>query len=217
MGDPRKLRRKYSGPGDPWQKTRIEEEKALLKEYGLKNKSEIWKHDSKLKNFAAQAKRLVAQRDEQAEKEKKQLLKRLQRLGLISAGADTEAVLSLTIKDILERRLQTILYRKGLANSMSQARQYISHAHVLVGGRQIKAPGYIVKTEEEPTITFVEASALANSEHPERKIEKKPDAKPEQEEKTEKNRKKPKRKKDPRKQPKKQQKKAGKKKEEHKK
>lgn len=175
MGDPRKLRRKYSGPGHPWQKARIEQEKALIKEYGLKNKSEIWKHDSKLKNFAKQAKRLVALQGEQAEKEKKQLLERLQRLGLISAGADTEAVLSLTIKDILERRLQTLVYRKGLANSMRQARQYIAHAHILVGGKQIKAPGYIVKTEEEPTITFVEASTLANPEHPERQVKKKPE------------------------------------------
>ncbi|MBW3002083.1 30S ribosomal protein S4 [Candidatus Woesearchaeota archaeon] len=175
MGAPRKLRRKFSGPGHPWQKARIDEEKALKKEYGLKNKSEIWKHNSKLKNFAKQAKRLVALQGEQAEKEKKQLLERLQKLGLISAGADTEAVLSLTIKDILERRLQTIVYRKGLANSMRQARQYISHAHILVGGKQIKAPGYIVKTEEEPTITFVEASALSNPEHPERQIEKKPE------------------------------------------
>jgi small subunit ribosomal protein S4 len=182
MGDPRKLRRKFSGPGHPWQKARIEQERALKKEYGLKNKSEIWKHDSKLKNFAKQAKRLVALQGEQAEKEKKQLLERLQRLGLISAGSDTEAVLSLTIKDILERRLQTRVYRKGLANSMRQARQYISHAHILVGGKQIKAPGYIVKTEEEPTISFVEASTLANPEHPERKIEKKPE---EPEEKTE--------------------------------
>jgi len=188
MGDPHKLRRKYSEPGHPWQKARIEEEKLLIKEYGLKNKSEIWKHDSKLKNFAAQAKRLVALQGEQAEKEKKQLLERLQRLGLISAGADTEAVLSLTIKDILERRLQTLVYRKGLANSMKQARQYISHAHILVGGKQIKAPGFVVKTEEEPTIAFVEASTLSNPEHPERQIEKKPEEKeePEKEKKTKK-------------------------------
>lgn len=175
MGDPKRLRRKYRGPGHPWQKVRIDEEKALKREYSLKNKSEIWKHDSKLKNFAAQAKRLVALQGEQAEKEKKQLLERLQRLGLISAGADTEAVLSLTIKDILERRLQTILYRKGFANSMKQARQYIAHAHIKVGGKLIKAPGYIVKVEEEPTIEFIEKSALSNPEHPERKIEKKPE------------------------------------------
>ena len=187
MGDPRRLRAKYSGPGHPWQKARIEKERALKKEYGLKNKSEIWKHDSKLKNFAQQAKGLVALRGEQAEKEKKQLLDRLNKLGLISAGATTEAVLSLTIKDILERRLQTIVCRKGLANSMRQARQYISHGHITIGGKQVKAPGYIVKTEEAATVAFVQSSALSNPEHPERQIEKKPEEKEDAKLKTEEN------------------------------
>jgi small subunit ribosomal protein S4 len=175
MGDPRRLRAKFSGPGHPWQKARIDEEKALKKEYGLKNKSEIWKYDSKLKNFAQQAKRLVALTGEQAEKEKKQLLERLNKLGLIQAGATTEAVLSLTIKDILERRLQTIVCRKGYARTMKQARQYISHGHVTIGGKAIKSPSYLVKTEEEASLGFVTRSALADAEHPERKIEKKPE------------------------------------------
>ena len=170
MGDPRTLRRKFSGPGHPWQKARIEEEKSLKKEYGLKNKSEIWKQDSKLKNFAKQAKRLVALTGAQAEKEKKQLIERLARLGLIQPGATSEAVLSLTVRDILERRLQTMVFRKGLARSVSQARQYISHGHITVAGRKIKIPSYLVKTDEENAIAFVEKSALSNEEHPERQI-----------------------------------------------
>ena len=182
MGDPKKLRSKYSGPGHPWQKARIEKEKALKKEYGLKNKSEIWKHNSRLKNFAQQAKRLVALTGAQAEKEKKQLLERLNKLGLISVGSTTEAVLSLTVKDMLERRLQTVVCRKGLANSMKQARQYISHGHITIGGKQVKAPSYIVKTEEETALAFVASSALSNPEHPERQIEKKPEE-PEEEKK----------------------------------
>lgn len=185
MGDPRRLRAKYSGPGHPWQKARIDEEKALKKEYGLKNKSEIWKLDSKLKNFAKQAKRLVALTGDQAEKEKKQLLERLERLGLIQAGATTEQVLGLSIKDILERRLQTIVCRKGLAKSMKQARQYISHGHITIGGKAIKTPSYLVKTAEENTLAFVEKSALSNPEHPERVVVKKaePEAKENKEEK----------------------------------
>ena len=170
MGAPRKLRRKFSGPGHPWQKARIEEEKALKKEYGLKNKSEIWKQDSKLKNFAKQAKRLVALTGAQAEKEKKQLIERLARLGLIQSGATSEAVLSLTVRDILERRLQTMVFRKGLARSTRQARQYISHGHITIAGKSITKPGYIVKTEQENAITFVEKSSLSNPEHPERQI-----------------------------------------------
>ncbi|MBW2986440.1 30S ribosomal protein S4 [Candidatus Woesearchaeota archaeon] len=176
MGDPGKLRRKYSGPGHPWQKARIEEEKALKKEYGLKNKSEIWKQDSKLKNFANQAKRLVTLTGAQAEKERKQLLERLVRLGLVSPGATTEEVLSLSIKDILERRLQTMVYRKGLARSQTQARQYISHGHITIAGKKMKTPSYLVTKEDESQLAFVENSALANAEHPERALpEKKPE------------------------------------------
>jgi len=183
MGSPRRLRAKYSGPGHPWQKSRIEQEKALKKEYGLKNKTEIWIHDSRLKNFAKQAKRLVAATSEQAEKEKKQLLDKLASLGLLQPGATTEDVLSLTIKDILERRLQTIMCRKGLARSMRQARQYISHGHVTISGKVIKSPSYIVKTAEEGTLAFVERSALAKPEHPERAMPEKKEEKPEAEKK----------------------------------
>ena len=38
MGDPRKQRKKFSGPQHPWNKARIDEEKVLLTTYGLKNK-----------------------------------------------------------------------------------------------------------------------------------------------------------------------------------
>lgn len=170
MGDPRKIRRKYSGPAHPWQKKRIEEEKKILKDYGLKNKTEIWKTSSKLKSFSSQAKKLIATRGEQAEKEKKQLLGKLQRLGLIKQDAKLDDVLSLTLKNLLERRLQTLLVRRHLAKSMKQARQFITHEHVAVNDKKITAPSYLVLVNEEPTMTFVQSSSLSNSEHPERKV-----------------------------------------------
>ena len=43
MGDPRKTRKKYDTPQHPWQKERMDQESVFLKEYGLKNKKEIWK------------------------------------------------------------------------------------------------------------------------------------------------------------------------------
>ena len=69
MGDPRKIKSKFSTPAHPWQKERIDEEKRLNKVYRFKNKKEIWKMTSKLKSFQAQAKRLNAARGKQAEKE----------------------------------------------------------------------------------------------------------------------------------------------------
>ena len=172
MGDPKRPRAKYSGPSHPWQLERIEEEKILLKEYGLKNKSEIFKTQSRLKGFASLAKKLIAARGTQAEKERTQLVSRLARMGLIKADAQLDDILSLQIRNLLERRLQTFMVRKGLARTMRQARQYISHEHVLIGGKIISAPSYHVLLDED--LKFVGTSTLASVTHPERALPPRP-------------------------------------------
>jgi small subunit ribosomal protein S4 len=176
MGDPRKLHNKFSRPGHPWQRERIEEERALAREYGLKNKREIWRTRSQLKTFADLAKKLIAARGTQAEKEQQQLLSRLARLGLVKSGAQLDDVLGLQLKNLLERRLQTMIVRKGLARSMNQARQFIVHEHITVGSRVVTAPSYHVPLDEEGTMAFITNSTLANTAHPERAL---PPKKPE--------------------------------------
>ncbi len=178
MGDPRKLRKKYNTPSHPWQKARMDEESDLKREYGLKNKTEIWKMRSILTTSANQAKRLMTLRGEQAEKEEEQLLSRLARLGLLSGGASLNDVLSLSVRDVLDRRLQTVVYKKGLARSVKQARQFITHNHILVEGKTLGVPSYIVPVSEEASITFVEASALQSPDHPERQEVTKDEAAP---------------------------------------
>lgn len=175
MGDIKKLKKKYSKPGHPWQKIRIEEENTLVKQYGLKNKTEIWRMRSKLKTFSDQAKRLIAARGAQADLEKNQMMQRLARLGLLKENATLDEVLGLTINDVLNRRLQTIVFKKGFARSMRQARQFIAHEHVLVSNKKITSPSYLVSVIEESSITFSSKSSLSSVEHPERAmIEKKP-------------------------------------------
>jgi small subunit ribosomal protein S4 len=173
MGDPRKHRRKYSKPSHPWQKERIGEEKDIMKEYGLKNKKELWKMESKLKKLSQQAKKLIAEKGEQAEKEKAQLLSKLTTHGLLPGEADLTAVLGITLKDVLNRRLQTIIYKKNLAKSMKQARQFITHRHITVKGRKVTNPSYLVTQAEEETIIFSPFSKLSSSEHPEKVVNKK--------------------------------------------
>jgi small subunit ribosomal protein S4 len=46
---------------------------------------------------------------------------------------------------LLERRLDNVLYRLGLAASRAQARQWIRHRHVLVGGRPVTIPAFLVR------------------------------------------------------------------------
>ena len=163
MGDPKRQRKKFSTPSHPWQKERIEEEKKILKEYGLRRKYEVWKMDSMLKKFLHRAKTIIGERTAQSEIEKKQLLERLYRLGLLKQDSKVEDVLNLRLKNILERRLQTLVCKKQLAKTMRQARQFITHEHIAVGSRKITNPSYLVSIEEEPHIKLVHAIQITNN------------------------------------------------------
>ena len=168
MGDTRRFKKSYTRPLKVRDDVRIEEEKKLTKGYGLKNKKEIWKAESMLRRFKAQAKKLIATRGKQAEKEKQQLLTKLASLGLTTQNADLDTVLGLTMSNILDRRLQTIVNNKKLARSITQARQFIVHEHILVGGKKVSVPSYLVRKVEEDTIAFSPASKLSSEMHPER-------------------------------------------------
>jgi small subunit ribosomal protein S4 len=168
MGDPRKLRAVYAGPSHPWQLERIEAEKILVREYGLKNKRELYKANSKVKNFTFIAKKLIASEGKQADLEKQQLFAMLHKLGLIGNSTNLDDVLSLQPKDLLERRLQTVIFRKGIARSVKQARQFISHEHIMINNKKITSPGYLVSVVDESGIAVVPSSTLASADHPER-------------------------------------------------
>jgi small subunit ribosomal protein S4 len=170
MGDPKKTRKKYQKPSHPWQRERIEEERVLMKEYALKNKRELWKANSLLRDFKKQTKKLAGSQTEQAQTEKINLIKKLQKYGLVQENAQIDDILGLTLRNILDRRLQTIVYKKGFARSVGQARQFIVHRHVNVDDKNIDAPGYLVPKDTEQKITFKTKSALANADHPERVV-----------------------------------------------
>ncbi len=174
MGDPRKIKRKLNKPSHPWRAERITEEHKLAKEYGLHRMREIWKGKTFLADVAYQAKRLIALRTPQAEIEKKLLLSRLSAMGILPTTATLTDVLSITIHDILKRRLQTLVVQKKLARTMRQARQFIAHEHIIVKNRIITSPSYLVLKAEEDNISFAQNSSLAQPEHPERTIPVKP-------------------------------------------
>jgi small subunit ribosomal protein S4 len=169
MGDPKLSRRKYDTPSHPWQGVRIKEENELVKKYGLKNKRELWKVQSELRNYRRQGRTLLARLrlgDEQAQKERKNLLKKLANLGVLPEDATLDDVLALDVERMLERRLQTLVYLKGLAYTPKQARQLIVHGHTTVNQRKVTVPGYMVKKHEEGSITYNPYSPVANELHP---------------------------------------------------
>ncbi|MEM4593781.1 MAG: S4 domain-containing protein, partial [Zestosphaera sp.] len=57
--------------------------------------------------------------------------------------------------------LQTIVYRKGLARTIHEARQLIVHGHISIGGKRVTSPGYLVNREEEQLVGFTPGSPIA--------------------------------------------------------
>jgi small subunit ribosomal protein S4 len=170
MGDPKKIRKKYNTPMHPWMKAKIESERKIRAEFGTRNKKEIWKMETILKNFKTQAKNLIILTNKQSEIEKDHLFRKVKELGLILDEVTIDNILGVTLDTIMGRRLQTIVFKKGLARSVKQARQFIVHEHVMVNGKKITAPSYLVKLKEEASVEFTPNSPLANDEHPERAI-----------------------------------------------
>jgi small subunit ribosomal protein S4 len=64
--------------------------------------------------------------------------------------------------------LQTIIFKKGLAKSMKQARQMIVHKHVLVNNKIISSPGYLVRVAEENNVEISPKSPFYDTNHAER-------------------------------------------------
>jgi len=143
-------------------------ENEYMKEYGFKNKTEIWKTSSILGRFKKVAKDYISSTTKQSAKQSKELLAKLISLGLLSDTSLLNDILTLTEKDLMERRLQTAVCRLGLARTMRQARQLITHGHIKVNGIKITSPGYLVKKLEEANITFSENSSIGVIDHPER-------------------------------------------------
>ncbi len=162
MGDPKKPRKKWTPPSHPWVKSRLIEEMKLMGEYGLRNKREIWKAATILRKIRHRARALLALPPEVRESEEKALLSRLYEMGLVSENATLDDVLSLTAKDLLERRLQTIVYKKGLARTIQEARQLIVHGHIAINGRRVTSPGYIVRRSEEELVDYAPTSPFKN-------------------------------------------------------
>ncbi|MDA4125198.1 MAG: 30S ribosomal protein S4 [Thaumarchaeota archaeon] len=155
MGDPKKARKQYSRPRSPWRADQLAQELYLLGTYGLRNKRELWKAQTQLSSVRKQARTLLAATEQVRLREEKKLLDSLHRRGLVSEGATLDDILSLTVEDSLSRRLQTMVFKKGMAVSPLHSRQLIVHGHIMIGKSIITIPGYEVGHGEEGGISLV--------------------------------------------------------------
>jgi small subunit ribosomal protein S4 len=145
---PKRKHQKFNKPKRPFDKKRIDEEKKIVNKYGLKNKKEIWKAETEVDKLRNQAKKLLTK----SEEEQKKFVERMKKQGFqVERIAD---ILGLDKQDYLNRRLQTILHKKKIANTPKQARQFIVHKHVTIGDNVVNAPSYMVPVEQEEKISL---------------------------------------------------------------
>ncbi len=169
MGDPKRHRKKYVTPTHPWDKTRLEKEMQIVIKYGLRNKRELWRFQNILRKYRRVARDLLAKinlpgkEGELAKVKAMTVIRKLARMGILDENATLDDILNLNVEDFLERRLQTMVYRQGLANTIKQARQMIVHGHIAVDGRRVTVPSYIVDREKEGKISYYANSPFAKA------------------------------------------------------
>jgi small subunit ribosomal protein S4 len=170
MGDPKRQRKSYETPRHPWRRDQLDVELRLMGDYGLRNKRELWRYKTMLSRVRGIARSLLGTSEAERSRIEREYLSKLSRVGILSESASIDEVLDLDIRDLLERRLQTVVFRRGLAKTLHQARQMVSHGHISVAGRIVSVPGYIVNRDEESKIKYFANSPIAKSDHPIRKI-----------------------------------------------
>lgn len=170
MGYPGKNRKSYDTPKHPWQAVRIAGEVELIKRYGLRNKREVWKAHSVLKNYRELARKLLAESTKgklsgNVKTDADNILNRLKRYGLLRMDGNLDDILSLEVTHFLDRRLQTQVHKQGLADTVKQARQFIVHGHISIGGKKVTIPSYLISLNEELLIGYYGSSPLIHESH----------------------------------------------------
>lgn len=150
-------------PRRPYEAQRILDELKLCGVYGLKNKREVYRVDTQVSKIRTTARDLLKEDESSPRRafEGPALLRRLQRYGILETSKNKlDYVLSLTVEDFLNRRLQTIVKQKNLASSIHQARCMIEQGHIRVGDQIVTNPGFMVRLSQEQNVDLVATSTL---------------------------------------------------------
>jgi len=172
MGDTKFARSKTQTPTHPWKQARIDEEHALKEKYGLKKvggMKEIWREKSSLRRHRNQAMKLIGRVDTSEghfAREKTDLVNSLCRQGLLVEGANIDDVLQINVEHMLSRRLQSVVYYRGLAPTMRAARNMIVHGHISIGEQKMTVPGYHIRKHEEENLNYSSNSVYNDPNHP---------------------------------------------------
>ncbi len=161
MGDPKYPRRAWRKPKRPLNYDLKMSELETLGTFGLRTKRELWKAHTELSRVRHQARSLLALRQEVRIEKEPILMRSLAKIGLVSQDATLDDVLNLNVKDLLARRLQTIVTKKLGFKTPYQARQAVVHGHIMVGERRVDIPSYTVTISEEDSVRFAPESKIS--------------------------------------------------------
>ena len=147
----------FRKPKRAFEKERLDAEMKIVGEYGLKNKREVWRVQYALGKVRHAARELL-KLDEKSDTRAFQgdaLLRRMTRYGALSEGErKLDFVLGLTTAKFMERRLQTKVFKLGLAKSIHHARVLIRQRHIRVGKQVCNVPSFLVRVDSEKHIDF---------------------------------------------------------------
>ena len=160
MGDTKNFRRVWKKPKRPLNFDLKMDELKILGTFGLKTKRELWKARTELSRVRNQARTLLALRQDVREQKEPILMNSLSKVGYVQSDATLDDVLNLEINDLLGRRLQTIVQKKFYFKTPYQARQAVSHGHVLIGDQIVNIPSYLVKVDEEDKVKLTSESVF---------------------------------------------------------
>jgi len=153
----RNFSKKSRAPRRPFEKERLDAELKMIGLYGLKNKKEIWRVRLALAKIRSTARTLLTKDEKDPSRifEGQALMRRMIRYGILDEDKQRlDYVLSLSIENFMDRRLQTLVFKRALAKSIHHARVLIRQRHIRVGRQIVNVPSFMVRVESEPHLEF---------------------------------------------------------------
>ncbi|MBI5635553.1 30S ribosomal protein S4, partial [Candidatus Micrarchaeota archaeon] len=117
-----------------------------------------------IRQIRREARRILSKRGTNLVVGEKQLLDRVKKFLVKKDDLKLEDLLSLTVRDMLERRLQTLAIRKGFAKTPRQSRQFIVHGHLAIKTNKVSSPSYLVTFDEENEINWFKKPVVVSVE-----------------------------------------------------
>ena len=144
-------------PRRAYEKERLDKELKICGEYGLRAKKEIWRVGRHLAHCRKAARILLTlpEKDNRRLFEGAALLRRMTNYGMLDESKQKlEFILEVEIEEMLDRRLQTQIWKLDMAKSIHHARVLIKQRHIRVGRQVVNVPSFMVRVESQKHIDF---------------------------------------------------------------